>query len=91
MFRKFITLLLFAGMAQADTFEEMYKNSYVAYCNQGICNDAETGEFVKALNIDMEYVGYVILFNKEYSPVEIDQATRYIVERYREDGSIFFN
>lgn len=91
MFKKFIALMLVAGLTHADSFEEMYKNSYVAYCNQGICNNAETGELVTALGVDQGYVGYVILFDKAYTPDEIDQATRYIIERYREDGSIFFN
>lgn len=71
--------------AQADTYEEMYKNSFMAYCLDGICNDAKTGELVKAENIQLYYTGWVILFDKPYTQQEIQEATPYITKRYQEE------
>lgn len=84
MFNKFLlcVTLLCATSVQAASFEEMYDHSYVVYCNQQICNRAETGEYVKFLEVDPDLVGYIIMFDTEYSVEEIRAATPYLMDRH---------
>ncbi len=78
-----LVLTTLGSTAQADTtlFEEMYRNSFVSYCDGRYCTDTDTGQRYEVEGPPVA-PGYLLNFSQPYTDDQIAMARTYILDRY---------
>jgi hypothetical protein len=81
-----VCLAMLSSVVQADepTYEEMFRNSFVSYCDGQFCIDTDTGERYELAG-DPVKPGYVLNFSQPYTAEQVKKATPYILERYAQE------
>lgn len=78
-----VSLMVLAGCAQANNYEEMYRNSFVSDCRGYVCTDTDTGDTYDLPRNEPPRNGSVINFSQLYTTEQIQAAMPYILKRYR--------
>lgn len=79
-----VAVLCSVAHADEPTHEEMFRNSFVSYCEGLFCIDTDTGEWYELEGPPVK-PGYVLRFSQPYTTEQIQKATPYILERYAQE------